>query len=53
MAIVDHVLFLNGYRLEVPADDAVDLMLAVAAGELTETNVATWLTERLQPLDSA
>ena len=44
---------LNGYKLEVPAADAVDLMLAVAAGDLTETDVATWLTERLQPLDSA
>jgi prophage maintenance system killer protein len=44
---------LNGYRLEVPADDAVDLMLAIAAGTLDETSVAVWLTERLQPIDSA
>ena len=44
---------LNGYKLEVPADDAVSLMLAVAAGELTETDVASWLTERLEPLDGA
>ena len=41
---------LNGYLLESPADDAVDLMLAIAAGQLTETEVAAWLTERLQPL---
>ncbi len=40
---------LNGYILEVPTDDAVDLMLAIAAGELAETDVAAWLTERLQP----
>lgn len=44
---------LNGYTLEIPADDAVDLMLAIAAGELDETALAAWLTERLQPIDSA
>lgn len=44
---------LNGHTLEVPADAAVDLMLAIAAGELTETEVASWLTERFQLLDSA
>jgi death-on-curing protein len=44
---------LNGYALAVPADDAVDLMLAIAAGEHTEADVATWLTERLQPLNDA
>jgi death-on-curing protein len=38
---------LNGYGLEVPADDAVELMLAIAAGTLDETAVAAWLTERL------
>ena len=31
---------LNGYKLEIPADDAVDLMLAIAAGELDETAAA-------------
>ena len=44
---------LNGYKLEVPADDAVDLMLAIAAGELDETAVVAWLIERLEPIDSA
>ena len=44
---------INGYKLEVAADDAVDLMLAVAAGELTEAEVSAWLTERLQQLDTA
>jgi len=44
---------LDGYRLEVPTNDAVDLMLAVAAGEIDATEVAAWLTERLQPLGSA
>ena len=44
---------LNDYMLDVPADDAVDLMLAIAAGDLTETDVAAWLTDRLHPLDNA
>ena len=44
---------LNGYTLEVPTDDAVALILAVAAGEFDETAVAAWLTERLRALDSA
>ena len=44
---------LNGYKLEVPTDNAVSFMLAIAAGDLDETEVATWLTERLQPLDKA
>ena len=40
---------LNGYMLEVTTDDAVDLMLAIAAGALTETDVAAWLADRLHP----
>ena len=31
---------LNGYRLEAATDDAVDLMFAIAAGELGEAEVA-------------
>ena len=44
---------LNGHKLEVRTDDAVDLKLAVAAGDADESEVAAWLTEHLQPLDSA
>lgn len=40
---------LNGYDLEVPANDAVELMLGIAASELDETQIVTWLTQRLQP----
>jgi prophage maintenance system killer protein len=40
---------LNGYTLEVKADDAVELMLTVAAGDVDETEVAVWLSERLHP----
>ncbi|MFH1331029.1 MAG: type II toxin-antitoxin system death-on-curing family toxin [Actinomycetota bacterium] len=38
---------LNGHRLEVPAEEAVDTMLAIAAGELGEVAVAAWLSRRL------
>ena len=39
---------LNGHHLEGPADEAVGTMLAIAAGELDEPAVATWLAERLR-----
>lgn len=42
-------LALNGHRLEVATDDAVSLMLAIAAGELDEEAVAGWLREHVDP----
>ena len=39
----------NGYELRVSANDAVDWMLSIAAGELGETDVAKWLSARLTP----
>lgn len=41
-------VMLNGHRLEVPADDAVSTMLAVAAGELDEIGMALWLAGRVE-----
>lgn len=38
---------LNGHQLDVPADDAVAAMLAIAAGELDEAAVADWLRKHL------
>jgi death-on-curing protein len=38
---------LNSFRLEVPPDEAVDTMLAIAAGEVGEAAAAEWLSERL------
>ncbi|CAN5309943.1 hypothetical protein BH20ACT3_BH20ACT3_06410 [soil metagenome] len=40
---------LNGRALRVSADDAVEAMLRVAAGELNEAAVADWLATRLGP----
>ncbi len=42
---------LNGYTLDVPPDEAVETMLAVAAGELDEVAIGTWLTARVTPND--
>jgi death-on-curing protein len=38
---------LNGHELEVPPDEAVSTMLAIATGELDEAAVAAWLTNQL------
>ena len=37
----------NGYVLEVSADDTVETMLAIAAGEFDEEAVADWLRDRI------
>ena len=42
---------LNGWDLHVGADDAVDQMLGVAAGEIDEAAMADWLSERLAPTE--
>ena len=39
---------LNGHRLEVVVDEAVTQMLAVAAGEIDEESMATWLADRMR-----
>jgi len=38
---------LNGYTLDVPPEEAVATMLAVAAGDLDEAAVRTWLMARV------
>jgi death-on-curing protein len=40
---------LNGYDLNVPTDDAVTMVLAVAAGEMDEESLAEWVSARLSP----
>lgn len=42
-------LALNGEDLDVEPDDAVRVMLGVAAGEIDEDNLAEWLSERITP----
>lgn len=43
-------LSLNGHRLEVGTENAVELMVAVAAGELDEAAVAAWLERHIEPM---
>jgi len=40
---------LNHHELDVPPDEAVSTMLAIAAGELDEVAVAAWLADQLHP----
>lgn len=39
---------LNGHELLATADDAVNTIIAIAAGELDEPAVAQWLQPRLR-----
>ena len=45
-------LDLNGHTLHVPEDDAVNLMLELAAGEINEEDLAKWLTTRVNGIQS-
>lgn len=42
-------LGLNGCEIEVPETEVVSVMLALAAGELDEKELASWLRARLVP----
>lgn len=42
---------LNGRELRASVDDAVEIMLQIAAGELDEAAVANWLATRLGPAE--
>jgi death-on-curing protein len=45
-------LHLNGMRLHATQAEATLTMLALAAGEITEAEFATWLREHIQPRPS-
>ena len=42
-------LGLNGYTLQATDDEVVAKTLALAAGELPEADLATWIRARIQP----
>lgn len=44
-------LELNGYELNAPEPSVVQTMLAVAAGEATETVLTAWVREHLHPIE--
>ena len=43
-------LGLNGYEIEAPEPEVVTVMLNLAAGRLTEAELAEWLRGRMTPL---
>jgi death-on-curing protein len=45
-------LELNGYDVDVSNADAIRVVLAVAAGEMTEEQLADWFRAGMRPLDS-
>lgn len=45
-------LDLNGHALHVPDDEAVNLMLELAAGEINEEDLAKWLMARVDGTQS-
>ena len=52
-AVVSEIfLILNGYSLEVSDAELVVAILALAAGELSEEELADWFRQHLQPRHS-
>lgn len=43
-------LDINGWLLEAPEPEVVQIMVAVASGELAETELATWVRSHLREL---
>ena len=39
---------LNGHELKVQSDDAIETMLAIAAGQLDESAVSEWRGDRIE-----
>jgi len=52
LAILYVFLKMNGYRLEAPETEAVDVMIRLAAGELDEPGLSAWLKEHSIPIES-
>jgi death on curing protein len=44
-------LGLNGYDLDAPDAEIVTVMVSVAAGHTSETQLAGWLRRRMTPLE--
>ncbi|MGZ8462733.1 MAG: type II toxin-antitoxin system death-on-curing family toxin [Candidatus Deferrimicrobiaceae bacterium] len=49
LAVLYVFLERNGYRLETPETDAVDVMIRLAAGQLDEPGLSAWLKEHSVP----
>lgn len=51
LAAVAVFLDVNGYELAAPQAEAVTTVLRLAAGELSEAQLAAWITANIQPFD--
>lgn len=52
LAVVDAFLGMNGYDLVVPEAEAVDTIRGLAAGTLSQTELAHWLKEHTRKAKS-
>jgi death on curing protein len=50
LAALDVFLLMNGHELDCPEPEAVHVILELAAGRLTEAELAAWVADRLQGL---
>jgi death-on-curing protein len=50
LAIIDVFLRMNGFELVAAETEAVDVILRLAAGQLTEDDLAQWIEANSQPL---
>jgi death-on-curing protein len=50
LAIIDVFLRLNGYELTADEMDAVDTIQSLAAGEITEAELAEWIASHCVPM---
>ena len=51
LAAMDVFLQMNGYELTAPEADAVIVIVALAAGDMSEDKLAHWLETNAAPLD--
>jgi death-on-curing protein len=53
-ALASMIVFLglNGMDLDAPQDTATAIVLSLAAGEITEETLASWIAEHIVPLEA-
>jgi death on curing protein len=47
------ILELNGWSLDAPEPEVVAMMLGVAAGDVDEARLATWVRAQIRPVEPA
>jgi len=49
-AALETFLILNGFELEANVDDSEQVMLKLAAGDLTRDELLHWISDHVQPI---